>query len=166
MTEEADLKTSAQKSLTALHVWCLGIQDPEDVSKGQQNLSPEIESLVMSCQKLRKNGYNNGRDLLATNEILKHQVQSMMEDLTYNSLQSFALLTEHFHTASQVLLPRQLLLFFVEPSKAIDSVCNYIYCRHSKTIKSESVKKFKRRLIELLGIVEYYVVRGKWALYV
>lgn len=91
---QADLKISAQKSLTALQIWFLGTQY---AIKRQHNPSPEIASLVTACQKLRKNGYRNGRGRLAENNILKRHVQSMIEDLTDNSLKIFALLNWHFN---------------------------------------------------------------------
>ena len=128
---EADLEISAQISLTALQVWFLGTQDPENAIKRQHKLRPEIASLVTACQELRKNGYREGRASLAKNIILKRHVQSVMEDLTDDSLKIFALLTWHFNADFRVPLPRQLLLFFADPYKRLDYVCNDIHPRYT-----------------------------------
>ena len=63
-------------------------------------------------------------------------------------------------------LSRQLLLFFAYPCKTFDDVCNDIHAIYITMAKPESVKSFKRRFIALLGLVEYYVIEGKWVLYI
>ena len=149
-----------------MQVWFLGTQDPENAIKRQHKLRPEIASLVTACQELRKNGYRERRACLAENNILKRHVQSMMEDLTDDSLKIFSVLTWHFNADFRVPLPRQLLLFFADPYKRLDYVCNDIHPRYTVMVKPESMKSFKRRFITLLGLVEYYVVKGKWVLYI
>ncbi|KAJ5465999.1 hypothetical protein N7530_009786 [Penicillium desertorum] len=166
MISEADLKISAQTSLKALQIWSLGTPDVENAVQLQHNLDPDIASLVVACQDLRKNGYREGRASLAQNSILNRHVQAMVEDLTDNSLKIFALLTWHFNADFRVPLPCQLLRFFDEPSKIFEDVCTDIYRRYTTMAESESAKSFKRRVIRLLGLVEYYVVKGKWVLYI
>ena len=163
---EADLKTSAQISLKALQIWWLGTPDLAKAIERQHKLDPEIESLVMDCQCLRKNGYRKGRECLAQNDILKRHVQAMVEDLTDDSLKIFALLTWHFNADLRAPLPRQLLRFFDKPWKFLDSVCIGIHRTYTTMAKSESVNSFKRRFIGLLGHLEYHVVKGKWVLYI
>ncbi|CDM36500.1 unnamed protein product [Penicillium roqueforti FM164] len=160
---EADLKISAQTSLKALQIWSLGTPDLANAVKWQHDLDPEIASLVVACQHLRKNGYRKGRKRLAQNSILNRLVQAMVEDLTDDSLKIFALLTWHFNADFSVPLPRQLLLFFDEPSKIFEDVCTDIHRRYTTMAEPESVKSFKRRFIRLLGLVEHYVFEGKWS---
>ena len=163
---KAGLKTSAQTSLKALQIWWLGTPDLANTVELQHKFDPEIASLVVACQDLRKNGYREGRVRLAQNSILNRHVQAMVEDLTDNSLKIFALLTWHFNADFRVPLPRQLLRFFDEPSKIFEDVCTHIHRRYTTMAEPESMKSFKRRVITLLGLVEYYVVEGKWVLYI
>lgn len=161
---EADLKTSAQTSLIALQIWWLGTPDLAGAIERQHNLDTGIASLLMACQHLRENGYRKGRIRLAQNSILNRHVQAMVEDLTEDSLKIFALLTWHFNADFRVPLPRQLLRFFDTPWRFLGDVCIDIHLRYTTMVKSESIKSFKRRFINLLGLVEYHVVKGKWAL--
>lgn len=160
---EADLNISAQTSLKALQIWSLGTPDLANAVEWQHDLDPEIASLVVACQHLRKNGYRKGRKRLAQNSILNRLVQAMVEDLVDDSLKIFALLTWHFNADFSVPLPRQLLLFFDEPSKIFEDVCTDIHRRYTIMAESESAKSFKRRVIRLLGLVEHYVFEGKWS---
>ncbi|KAJ6125804.1 hypothetical protein N7471_010297 [Penicillium samsonianum] len=164
MIPEADLKISARISLTALQIWWLGTPDLEGAVERQHTLDPGIASLVLACQRLRKNGYRKERTPLTLNSILNRHVQDMVEDLTEDSLKLFALLTCHFNEDFGVPLPRQLLRFFDTPWKLLGDVCIGIHPRYTTMVKSESIKSFKRRFINLLGLVEYYVVKGKWVL--
>ncbi|CAG8019132.1 unnamed protein product [Penicillium nalgiovense] len=151
MISEANLKISAQTSLKALQIWSLGTLDLGNAVERQYKLDPEIASLVVACQHLRKNGYREGRARLAQNSILNRHVQAMVEDLTDNSLKIFALLTWHFNADFSVALPRQLLQFFNEPSKIFEDVCTDIHRRYTTMAEPESIKSFKRRFIRLLG---------------
>ncbi|CAG7934183.1 unnamed protein product [Penicillium olsonii] len=166
MNPEAVLKIPAQTSLMALQIWWLGTLDPASASGRQHRPDPGIESLVMDCQTLRKNGYRKGRESLAQNVILKRHVQAMVEDLTDDSLLIFAILTWHFNADMRVPLPRQLLRFFDKPWETLDDVCIGIHRTYTAMAKSESVKSFKRRFVKLLGLVELFVVKGKWVLYI
>lgn len=160
---EAVLKISAQTSLTALQIWWMGTPDLANAIERQHKLDPEIESLVMASQRVRKSGYGKRRFLLAQNSILRRHVQAMVEDLSDDALKIFALLTWHFNADLRASLPRQLLLFFDKPWKYLDDVCICIHRRYTTMADSESVKSFKRRFTNLLGLVEYFVVKGKWA---
>ncbi|CAG7951169.1 unnamed protein product [Penicillium salamii] len=71
MISEAMLKISAQTSLTALQIWWMGTPDLANAIERQDSLDSGIESLVVDCQSLRKNGYRKGRKRLAQNDILK-----------------------------------------------------------------------------------------------
>ncbi|KAJ5704413.1 hypothetical protein N7536_000102 [Penicillium majusculum] len=164
MIPEADLEISARISLTALQIWWLGTPDLKDAIKQHHKLDPGIASLVLACQRLRKNGYRKGRIPLTRNSILNRHVQAMVDDLTEDTLKIFGLLTCHFNEDFGVPLPRQLLRFFDTPWKLLGDVCIDIQLRYATMVKSESIKSFKRKFINLLGLVEYYVVKGKWVL--
>lgn len=163
---EVVLKMPAQTALTALQIWWLGTSDMADAIERQHNLDPKIASLVTACQRLRKSGYGEERMLLAQNSILSRHVQAMVEDLTYDSLKIFALLTWHFNADFRVPLPRELLQFFDSPFPILKDVCIDIHRGYTTMGKSESVKNFERRFIELLGLAEYYVTKGKWVLFI
>jgi hypothetical protein len=160
------LKISAQTSLMAMQIWWLGTPGLAEAINRQHKLNPEIASLLKECQRLRENEYRKGRSLLAKNDILKRHVQAMVKDLTDFSLNIFALLTWHFGADLTAPLPRQLLRFFDDPERTIGDVCSGIHPTYTSMVKSESAKSFKRKFIELLGHVEYHVIKGKWVLYV
>lgn len=160
------LKTSAQTSLMAMQIWWLGTPDLAKAIKRQHKLDPEIASLVKDCQLLRKNEYRKEWSLLAQNDILKRHVQAMVEDLADFSLNIFALLTWHFNAGLRDPPPRQLLQFFDDPERTLDDVCSGIHLTYMSMVKSESAKSFKTKFIELLGLVEYHVIKGKWVLYI
>ncbi|CDM33285.1 unnamed protein product [Penicillium roqueforti FM164] len=123
MIPEADLEISARISLTALQIWWLGTPDLKDAIKQHHKLDPGIASLVLACQRLRKNGYRKGRIPLTQNSILNRHVQAMVDDLTEDTLKIFGLLTCHFNEDFGVPLPRQLLRFFDTPWKLLGYVC-------------------------------------------
>ncbi|KAJ5365315.1 hypothetical protein N7517_008201 [Penicillium concentricum] len=131
---EADLKISAQTSLTALQIWWLGTPDLAGAIERRYKLDTEIVSL----QRLRKNGYRKGRIRLAQNSILNRHVQAMVEDLTEDSLKIFPVLTWHFNADFRVPLPRQLLRFFDTPWELIGDVCIDIH-KYTTMAKSESI---------------------------
>ena len=120
---EAYLKISARTSLTALQIWWLGTPDLKDAIEQHHDLDPGIASLVLACQRLRKNGYRKGRIPLTQNSILNRHVQAMVDDLTEDTLKIFGLLTCHFNEDFGVPLPRQLLRFFDTPWKLLGYVC-------------------------------------------
>lgn len=88
----------------------------------------------------------------------------MTEDLTEDLLKMVALLTRYFSAHSRATLLCRLLRFFNNPSEYLN-VCIDIHHRYATTVKSESITSFEKRFIDLLGLVEYFVVNGKWVLY-
>ena len=147
----------------ALQIWWLGTEET-DTNTNKMQLDADTVSLLDACQHLRKR--RSEKALLAvldkTKELDKH-VQKMVEDLADDSLLVLSLLTWHFNARIEAPPFRQLLCFFAEPSKDIDRVCEDIHGSYIIMAAPVSVKAFKRKLIYGLGLIEYYMAKGKWS---
>lgn len=74
----------------------------------------------------------------------------------------FSLLTWQFSPNIDTRPFLQLLCFFAQPWKDIDTICKDIHRNYTAIVAPMPLKEFKTKFIVTLGLIEYLVTKGHW----
>lgn len=102
--------------------------------------------------------------ILATNMELRQSVEGLVEELTEESLIILSLLTWHFDAKIGGPPSPGIFHFFAQPNEQLDAVCENIHTSYTMEVGPISLGGFRKRFVELLVLMEFYVTKGKYSL--
>jgi len=164
-TAEQSHLRSAQAALKCLQAWWLGSSEFNREVAGK-SLHPDFEALVCTCQLLQTKSFGDRAvEDLASNRTLEEHVKRVSEQLSCDALLKLSLITYHYKDKgfSGPISPG-LLLFFAGPEEEFHVVCENVYSRYSLGDSQSSLAGFVHELEELLGFIEFQLIRGGWRL--
>jgi hypothetical protein len=102
---------------------------------------------------------------LASNRSLEEHVERVSDQLSQDALLKLSLITYHFkdNRFSGPISPG-LLRFFAEPEDEFEVVCENVFKKYCPGDSQLSLVGFEHELEELLGFIEFQLIRGGWRL--
>lgn len=165
LTLQLKPREAAQAALKCLQAWWLGSLEFEG-KLARKSLHPDLRVLVCTCQSLRTNRFClRAIDDLASNRSLEEHVKRVADELSPDALFKLSLITCHFiKRGYSCPITQGLLQFFAEPEDKFQVVCQDIYHGYTAGDSQPSLTEFEHALEELLGFIEFQLIRGGWRL--
>lgn len=139
----------------------------------ERTVDSKTACLVQACQRFKDHRSERVlSEVFARAEILHQHVQGIADSLTIDCLMILSLLASHFDASEGSLPSPRLFHFFDTPSAYFCEICAEIYPRYNDTATSIpretyeiNAVRFKRKVQDLLGFVEYQVAEREWSLF-